>query len=285
MLVAKQVAFLLAGFAGVFASVLELAYGQAHVTVLATKIIAPKGRAPEIIEKRAADSALGEFTITYMVFDPKVYRLKLAVPVDPAQGSSGASLRRFYEDEAAVAAMSAGFLRTYSPVTPAGLVKFGGSTINKISMTDPALSAVVCFSHTNDLPSLASRSDNHLIETSDDCLQAGPLFAQGGNPHDDLPKIDLEYKDFSARKYVRTFLALNRRGEFILGQTSPASLVALQTILVSTEQESGFNVAAAIGLTGGASAGLIARGSDADHLFTLGNIGGPLPNSFVVIRR
>jgi Phosphodiester glycosidase len=253
------------------------------VKILETRDVAQKPSFLKIIEKRVLASESGEFTITVLIVDPKKNRLKLALPTDSA--AYGSSLARFYLDEDALAVMSAGFLRTYSPVSPAGLLKFDGAIINTLSNTDPALGGIVCFANKNQELTIAARSNTHIIDISNDCIQGGPLFISEGIVHDELERIDSEYTNFSSRRYVRTFLAKSKRGEILLGYTSPTSLFALRRVLLMGESEGGLQAVAAVGLTGGTqTAGLIVRATDPRQPFSRGNTTTPLPNALAVMK-
>jgi hypothetical protein len=234
----------------------------------------------KVYEKRAIATKGGEFKVIFVVVDPRSYQVRLAVPSEPAAG--GSSLARFFSvDNDAVAVLNGGFLRTSVPATPAGLLKYEGQILNRLSYTDPVLGGLLCFIHNpqgTDLQ-LAERADAQLVETANDCLQSGPLLVHQGVAHDDLEKIDREIKDFSAGFYMRSFVTTNKRNQILLGITSPISLFALRRIMLMSETDGGLDAAFAIGLTGLDTAGFIVRGRES---FIAGNVNTLLPNAIVV---
>jgi hypothetical protein len=280
-LLAKFPGRLLASFA-MWAAASSFALADS-VKVLETRPATKGPGSLQVVDKRVAAPA-GEFTITMVIVDPKQYRVRLTIPTDPA--NNGSSLASFYFDEDALAVMSAGFLRTYSPVSPAGLLKIGGETINTLSATDSALGGIACFSRPDHQLIITSRSNTQVIDASDDCIQGGPLYLSEATPGEQLEKLDSEYNSFSSRGYVRSFLAKNRRGAIVLGYSTETSLFALRSVLTMSESDGGIEAAAAIGLTGGTqSAGLVVRGTDPKQPFTKGNITTLLPDAFVVTQQ
>jgi Phosphodiester glycosidase len=227
--------------------------------VAVKKVLTEKIFGLTVEHKNLSSSTSGDFKITYIVADPKKFHLALAIPSDPASG--GSSLGRFIADEHAIAALSGGFLRTVTPATPAGLLKFGGNLLNRLS-PEVQLGGIVCFFKKGDRVKFTTPSDGQILSEAEDCLQAGPLLVADGSVKDDLEEIDLNglNRRFSSGKYSRSFLASTGNGEFVLGLTTPTPLFALRKFMLMPVTEGGIGAVDAINLTGGATAGLMIKG-------------------------
>jgi hypothetical protein len=267
------------------ASVLALLVGlRISVPAASAQMIAIK-RTTELpntklttIEKRVEVS--GEtFNITYVVVDPS-YRIALALPQGTT--STGASLGRFFQAERPLAVLNGGFLRSYAPATPAGLLQIGGEEINALSRSDPVLSGVVCFPGRGPSIIIALAEFGNVRREYLDCLQGGPLLVYNGRAHGDLEQLDVreELKRFASRPAERSFIAKSARNETLLGITEPTSLFALRAVMLANVADGGFGAVAGIGLTGRTTAGLIVhRGGEPVQR---GGTAALLPNAIVV---
>jgi Phosphodiester glycosidase len=208
----------------------------------------------------------------------------LHLPSHPIPPLADLRLARFAADEHAVAAINGGFLRTATPATPAGLLKFGGHVLNRIS-PESQLGGVVCFNKNDNQIKFTTPSDSYAIERADSCLQAGPLLLAGGAIKDNLEEIDQSNglnDKFSAGGYIRSFFARTDKGRIVLGVTSPTSLFAVRHYLQMPAAGGGIGAVDAINLSGVATAGLMVRG---DQTFIVGEKDLLLPNAIVAKSR
>jgi len=201
------------------------------------------------------------------------------VPSDTAFG--GSLLARFISDQHSLAALTCCFLRTDTPATPAGLLKFNGTVLNRVSTLEVQLGGVICFARASGQITFTTPHDRDTVAKSDDCLQAGPLLLADRAVKDDLEQVDLNglNKKFSFGKYARSFFARTETGDFVLGVTKPTSLFAIVKFMQIPESGGGMGAVDAINLTGGYAAGLLVR---AEPTFRAGNIEALLPDAIVV---
>jgi hypothetical protein len=193
---------------------------------------------------------------------------------------SGA-LTRFLNDQNAMAVISAGFLRTSTPATPAGLLKYQAQLYNELSMSDPVLGAAVCFSggikSTN--VQIVSREDSETIQKASDCFQAGPLLISNGLVDADLDKLDGETNKFSSGIYARSFLLVNKHGNIVLGYSPASSLLVLRSLMLLPEAAGGLEAVSAVGFTGAETAGLLVTGKEPRKF---GEVTLPLPDAIAI---
>ncbi|MEA2895473.1 MAG: hypothetical protein QOJ84_1088 [Bradyrhizobium sp.] len=214
----------------------------------------------------------GDFTVTYIQIDPHAAQLRLVVPKDADSG--GSTLWDYLRDERASAVFTGGYLGSFSPATPIGLVRYKSKTINNLKPSDPVLTGLLCFGRQNDdsailivgLPQASS------VEEWNSCLQAGPLIIVDGKIQDELESLDERLKPrvteaseqrktgFTEGSIERALVLKNERGQIVLAVSSPASLFALRSLVTLKTAEGGFGAVSAIFLTGWQTAGLIVDG-------------------------
>jgi hypothetical protein len=221
------------------------------------------------------------FTVKYAIA-PFNRRLRLILPTSE---SGGFSLSRFFVAQQPSAILNGGFLSTYAPATPAGLVQIRSERINDGAPGDSVASAVICFGQTERPNAVAIEpfsASERLRKTYSDCLQAGPLLIYKGRPFSNLEELDSDptLKNFAFVAAERSFVARNARGETVLGVTAKTSLYALRAALLLSENEGGFGAITAICLTGRSTAGMIVSGKEP---YTAGAISKVLPNAIIVI--
>src|SRR6476620_3420694 len=86
------------------------------------------------------------FRVSYVVLTP-TQKIEIALPQGGAS-SAGASLGLIFRTEQPLAALNGGFLRTYAPATPSGLLQVRGEELNPLaplSDKEPVMSGVICF--------------------------------------------------------------------------------------------------------------------------------------------
>jgi hypothetical protein len=221
-----------------------------------------------------------KFTITFAVVDPSAYRLDVVVPKD--ENSGGASLERFYLDENPVAVMVGGFIESYGPATPAGLLRVNGRNLNPISMKDIIVDGVVCVERDSETI-IVPRNSDQLIQASSACFQSGPLLIYDRKLSNKLDLIDKKHEKFSSGAYPRSFFLKNSLNQYIMGVTSPISLFLLRRVMLMTLQEGGFDAVSAIGLPGLQWGGLIVK--PGEKTFQFGQVTELLPDALAVFPR
>lgn len=198
-------------------------------------------------------------TLSYAIVDPRKFRFLITVP-NPNTG--GASLARLYEDAKPLIAMNGGFLQSYVPATPAGLVQSNHSLLNEY-IADPVLDGFLCFGgkkgeRVKIMP--AERRDDR-VRYYRDCVQAGPLLVFNGAFFADLSgwqRTRPPLQNFLMNS-ERSFFALRANGEVVLGVTTPMSLFSLREVLLADEKKGGFGVKEALNLSTRNAAGLMLK--------------------------
>jgi hypothetical protein len=247
-------------------------------TVLIGNTISKNTVNVKVLETALSSSTTGDIKITFAIVDSKKFHVTLAVPSDPTAG--GSSLARFFADEHAMVALNGGFLRTLTPATPVGLLKFNGEIVNRLS-TEAELGGVICIYRKTSQIKFVTPSDTDIIAAADDCVQAGPLLLAHGVVKDSLQDVDAKgpNKSFSTGRYSRSFLARNGKGDFLLGVTTQTSLYAVRQFMMLQQEQGGLGAVDAINLTGIYTAGLIIKGQ---NIFSSGRTDVLLPNAFIV---
>jgi hypothetical protein len=240
-----------------------------------------------------------EFSVLFVTIDPDANRLQIALPRNPVGG--GSSLWDFYRDEEAAAVLTGGYLDSFVPATPTGLVISNGTIVNDAKAVDdankePLLTGVLCFGQLGKGSSVAIKNykAGDSLNEWRDCIQSGPLIVSQGEDRDDLETLDASLagritdaskerqSGFVSGLYERAFALKNHSGQLVLGVTSPASLFSLRYLLKEPADHGGFAAVDAILLTGWRTAGLIVSAPDPvvfGHPSTL------LPNAIVVNSR
>jgi hypothetical protein len=236
------------------------------------------------VASHVARTSLGEVPFHSLRIAPGQHGFRLALP--RLAESGGSSLSRFRFDENALAAFPGGFLETYSPATPAGLVLQGKKILNELRPQDPVMKAVVCYSADARAPIVIwDASAFSTDKATGDCVQTGPFLVKEGRNEADLAALDAELKfPFAVKPFDRAFLALDLQDHIVVGVARRISLFAMRAALLKSREEGGFGARLATALTGTRTAGLIVADEGGGEI-TAGNIKTLLPNAVVVERR
>jgi Phosphodiester glycosidase len=173
-----------------------------------------------------------------------------AQKLNPERSASGYSLEDYLRRYRALAVLSGGYIDSYSPPTPLGLVRSNGfqlSSVHRSWLVDGFYCAK---------PGHAEISPvdmDPLRRGFVDCVQAGPLLLLNGRPPDSKGREEpASYQKFVSMRLERTFICLTGRREAIIGISDKIEFPKLVTAL----QQPQFDCVDAIGLTGGSSGGL-----------------------------
>ena len=226
------------------------------------------------------NSGVDAATVTSLVVPTDKFHLRLVVP--PGRTGTSSSLLRYLNDEnRAAAAFTGGFLESYSPATPSGLIVMSGKLINALKIEDKVMTSALCFTDKISRPfTITSVKTFKPTGGSDDCIQAGPLIINSKAVASDLDQLDkrLDFQ-FSSGAFSRAFIGMNTRNDVILGVSTPLSLFDLRKLMLTPERDGGLGLTTAIMLSGGRTAGLAVS---ANPNFTTGHVETLLPNALVV---
>jgi hypothetical protein len=253
------------------------------IQVTSTK---PVEGAKVALEHKEITAPAGPISVWFVTLDPGSSRLRLAVPRNPMGG--GSSLWDFFRDERALAAFTGGYLSTYAPASPAGLVKHNNAVVNEIDSSDKVMTAVLCLVPPAGAGGIlvTSVGDHQTFNQWDGCIQAGPTLIAQGRVADDLELLEKQIANrpterkssLAAGAYERAFVIKTRSGRVVLGLSSPASLYDIRALAGLDASNSGFDAETAVILTGWRTAGLVVAGAS-----PLGSPSTLLPNAIVVL--
>lgn len=193
----------------------------------------------------------------------------VSVPDRSARGYFLDDYRRRY---GAIAAMSAGYIDSYSPPTPLGFVKSAGVIINGIHKSW-LMTGIFCSDE--GVAQITPIEDAKLMQRMRDCVQAGPLLIYRGKV------FEGDSRNSGMSKLARSiqsqgFVCIDRSGSVLLGVSDEIDLQMLVDVLRDPQ----IGCVDALRLTGKETAGLkITTGlsfGDDDFL---------LPNALAVIPR
>lgn len=170
--------------------------------------------------------------------------------INPERSASGYSLQDYLRRYRALAVLSGGYIDSYSPPTPLGLVRSNGLQISPVHQSW-LVDGLFCAGHGR---VEISRVDMDPVRrTFEDCVQAGPLLLLNGQLVGDQGREEVaNYKKFVLTPLERTFICLIGRQEAVIGISDKIELPKL----VAALRQPQFGCVDAMGLTGGSSGGL-----------------------------
>jgi hypothetical protein len=235
------------------------------------------------IETRVVNTAQGgTVEVKSLKVVPERASFRLALPNKATFG--GTSLARFRYDENGLAAFTGGFLDTYSPATPAGLVQYRNNIVSN-QASDLVMTAVVCYSSDKINPvAIVPAKEFSPGKTKGDCVQTGPFLAGNGGEEAHFATLDGALKfPFSRDSFQRAFLMVGTGNEIVIGVSSRTSLFALRELLLTSPQNGGFGAKIAVALSGTRTAGFIV---EADNKKVIaGTVNTLLPNAAIIAER
>jgi Phosphodiester glycosidase len=204
------------------------------------------------------------------------FRLAVAVPEPNEQGDSLAGFREHF---AAVAVLSGGFLASFYPPIPIGLVKVKGTVVNRFFKPDDVITGMLALA--DGRPVIQPAADfSH--ERWEECLQSGPVIVAGGRTT--VPTSP----QTKAAKYLVEALAsravVARTGsDVLLIHADPVRLKSLADFVARSKSDGGLGAIDALNLSGASTAGLVVTTARGD--VSAGNRDSRLANALVIQRR
>jgi hypothetical protein len=240
-----------------------------------------------VMERRVVPDTDDPFLVTYVKVDLRKATVGLAVPIDSAYG---ASLDRLFQENPALAIVSGGFVDSFAPAVPAGLLVYKGEKLSK-EKQDPVLSAIICLKSTKPAVIDIIKFGEEEVKESEynDCLQVGPMLVLKGKVVD-LNSIDTQLgnnggdplsQGFTVRAVARSFIGKVDKNTAVLGVTTATNLNALVQFAIRPERENGLGLSDLVGLAGWDAAGLIV-GRRRGPPFVAGQTRVRLPNAIVI---
>jgi hypothetical protein len=191
---------------------------------------------------------------------------------NPERRARGYSLEEYLRRYSALAVMSGGYIDTYSPPTPLGLVKSNGILVQK-----PHRSWLVEGLFCSDI----DRAQILLIENLEDqgrfrdCVQAGPVLLKGGIEPDLPSRRNDSYLKLASRQDEQVFVCINNKDEVLIGISSKMELRRLPQALLQPALHCVDAIRMTSAVSGGLQVGDTLFGKD-DFLF---------PSAIAIMRR
>lgn len=206
----------------------------------------------------------------------RMYRLEVAVPQND---KSGDSVTTFQEHSQAAVVLSGGFLTSFYPPIPLGLVKHGQVLVNRAVGGDLLNGLLLVRAGKPTIQPFSGAGD---VAGWDEALQSGPMLLNAG--HSALPNV-AEIRTPSTRQlieneYARAFVATLPDDQFLLAVTGAVSLRALLDLLTRPEAQGGLACLDALNLGGGGSAGVLVHAGT--RQISSGNIQSYLANAILL---
>jgi hypothetical protein len=193
------------------------------------------------------NAATGRVGIAAARVNLRNHRIGLAVP---ARGENGRTLSEFQRLTGAKLTLSGGFMASFLPPIPLGLVKRNGVLINRAAGGD-LLTGVIAIR--SGRPSIRPWN-GFKADRRDGCLQSGPLLLENGHIALATPsELQPSARTLIERPFARAALVQALSDVIAMLVTEPVALAALVNF-VTREFGPG---AAAVNLSGANSAGLV----------------------------
>lgn len=212
-----------------------------------------------------------EGVASVVTIDPKRSTLKVLVAIGGAESPRALFLGDYYRRSKAKVIISGGYMSSFSPPTPLGLVKVDGTEIGRPHKTWIG-TGMFC---TDGRQVKIGRFDQLKSDKFTDCIQSGPLLIENGtvryNGNEDIGSGEQRLVDSVQEQ---AFICIDQEHKIKLGVSDPIRLDDFSHILLDK-----LKCQDALRLSGGASAGLQAQ-SD-----LVGNDELPLHNVIAVFQK
>lgn len=197
--------------------------------------------------KEGVDWYKGDVEFKSIFFSLSIARIdtkKYSVEIDHDPNLKGFSVCEYQKRNNGLIALSGGFLKSFHPPLPIGLVKRNGEIVNRPAKSD-FFSGVFCSKNNKVIITHYYNKDS--LRNWSNCLQSGPLLLYEG-------KSALKVNDYPERflsgTYRRAFVGIDRKDRLLLAITGRISIPDLISFLEKSDGENGLNCMAALNLTG-----------------------------------
>lgn len=150
-------------------------------------------------------------------------RVSIAV-ADPRTG--GATLSEYLQRSSARATASGGYLKSFDPPIPLGLVKNEGQVVNRAE-SSRLLDGLICVAR--DRRVSVQPVENASLDQCDQALQSGPVIVRAGKAIEEWG--DVETTQIAEERYSRAFFCVDGANRPVLGRTGPVALAPLAAFL------------------------------------------------------
>ena len=193
------------------------------------------------------------------------------------QERDGDTLIEFQRQSNSSVLLSGGFLKSFFPAIPLGLVISKERVVNR-SVSGDELTGILVLR--DGVPAIRAFGGDRDVEKWQDALQSGPLLISDGRSQLPPPGTKLlpSTQNLIEKQYNRAFVALLPDNRVLMGITGPITLPALVELLTQA-----FGSRSAVNLSGAGSAGLLVRAGG--RLVSVGSVETQLPNAISLSKR
>ncbi len=204
------------------------------------------------------------FAVLLARVDPARHRIRIVA--DPSLKQPGRSLEAFQAQTDARVVLSGGFMKSFYPAIPLGLVRVSGEVVSQGVSPGDLFTGVL--GRSGETVRITAFDETRAAEY-DDALQSGPLLALDARTA--LPErvedLDATTRQLIEGAHPRAFVASGCDGRLVLGVTGEVTLTDLARFLATGADEGGLGCTAALNLSGGKEAGLLIRAGGEEHAF------------------
>lgn len=225
------------------------------------------------------------FAAVALTVDPEVAEVSLGL----AEPRAGWSTETFHGKTGALAVATGGYLRSFTPPVPTGLLRHDGETLVDLAGDAKLLNGVLCLQPTAaGRPAATIRSlqrvdaDRGILADYRHCRQAGPLLVRGGEPVVTTGKLDdLSNSSFGSGLYRRIGIGVAGDGSIAIVWTTKVAMKGLAALAARSPENGGFGLKKMLALPGRNMASLVYRNRAGDRRVQ-GNASIRLPDAFLV---
>jgi hypothetical protein len=202
---------------------------------------------------------------------------RVAVVVSPLE--AGASLATFLKTHQAKVVLSGGFMKSFYPPIPLGLVKHNGKFVNRAAKGD-LLTGILAIRDRK--PVIRRFQAAECDDRSHDCLQSGPLLVRNGKSElpQELGGLLRSTRSLVEGSFARAVVGILQEGHFLVALTGKVALAPLVEVLSRPQVDGGFGCLDALNLSGAETAGLLVRAGG--RTIEVGGQHADLPNAIIV---
>jgi hypothetical protein len=167
---------------------------------------------------------MAEFVLVSAEVDLNKWNLAVQVPNSTPSGSyndiSGLPLAEYARSGNAKLVMSGGYLMSYSPASPLGLVLKGGRSVSR-EHNSWLTSAILCIYNDRSV-AIVYASDGPRPNSAPDCIQAGPMLVNRGHAAFEPERVGASAKKLWESLQEQAFVCVDDNGKILLGVSQPA---------------------------------------------------------------
>ena len=212
--------------------------------------------------------------ITVAVVSLAAFSLAIAVP---PLGEVADTIEGFRDHYGAVVVLSGGFLASFHPAVPLGMVKVNGAVLNRFVKTNEVLTGILAL---NDGRPVIRNAQAFSDATWADCLQSGPVIVAAGQATVPTPPRTKAEAGLIDAQAARVAIATVADDRVLLVYAEPVGLRGFAAFLAAKESAGGLSVIDALNLSGAATAGLLVNTPRGDVV--AGSKYSQLPNAIIV---